>query len=197
MTHEEFEKQCWNYYLILERNFLRSVQYIYLDEANYPTFSLDYVNQLLSICSEVENTVKIISQGECGDKFFPSFKKTLTILPGLKHSRVHLLYFSSIILTPFENIDEQSEINIDWWNAYNAVKHHKIDNIKNANMKNVLQSLSALFILNIHGLKYFARDDEKDSPQIESQLFVDKDFMWNFINMSQCSYKVELLDIRT
>lgn len=51
-------------------------------------------------------------------------------------------------ITPFRdwiNINKNSEF---WWNAYNHVKHNGFTYKEEGNLKNVIESLSALFLLN-------------------------------------------------
>lgn len=46
-----------------------------------------------------------------------------------------------------------------WWTAYNKVKHNKVKNMDQANQKNVLTALGALYILNRYVLSITAKAD--------------------------------------
>jgi len=61
MNHDEFEMKCWNYYLILEKNFISSLYYVSLDRENFNTFSNSFLDQIISICIEIESSLKIIT----------------------------------------------------------------------------------------------------------------------------------------
>ncbi|MGL4284600.1 hypothetical protein [Eubacterium aggregans] len=39
LTRNEFMKQFWDYYLLLEEEFIQSLEYVELDKRNFGTFS--------------------------------------------------------------------------------------------------------------------------------------------------------------
>jgi len=51
---------------------------------------------------------------------------------------------TSQTITPFQDFSSKIP---DWWNAYNHIKHDYYDNITEANLSNVVNSLGALLIL--------------------------------------------------
>ena len=59
-----------------------------------------------------------------------------------------------IKLKPF--LKEKIKVNgkekniIPWYNAYNKIKHDRVKNFKQANVDNLINSLAALFMLNIY-----------------------------------------------
>ena len=58
MDWKKFMKDYWRYYLILEEKFDNLTKYIEPDEKNYEVFSLELVNQLQAICSEMDVIMK-------------------------------------------------------------------------------------------------------------------------------------------
>lgn len=42
MTRQEFLKDYWQYYLMLEKQFVNTLQYVDLDNNNFTTFSNQY-----------------------------------------------------------------------------------------------------------------------------------------------------------
>ena len=59
----------------------------------------------------------------------------------------------------------------DWWSPYNRVKHERIDNFRNANLKNVANALAGLYILELYLVKFIGnRDRDLDVPNDISKL---------------------------
>lgn len=89
--------------------------------------------------------------------------------PGITNQKVAM---KDIELIPFMNWSLQPYNSPDWWTPYNNVKHKRIKNYKEANLKNVLNSLAALYILEHYLVKYIGdRDSTYDVPNDISQLF--------------------------
>ena len=55
MNRTEFIIDCWNYYLYLEKYFIKLTRYITIHKNNYKTFSDEIHKQLLSVAMEFEN----------------------------------------------------------------------------------------------------------------------------------------------
>ena len=53
LTGEKFKKLYWNYYNLLEQDFINTLQYVALDYDNFDCFSNEYIKLLELICSEV------------------------------------------------------------------------------------------------------------------------------------------------
>lgn len=159
--------QHWRYFLMLEEEILSLRKYIEFDEANYNTYSLEICKQLGSICSEVDTLFKDI----CfilGSKRLNSINKYQEFLKkNQKNFELNLevekvnLWRSELTFSPFCNLyksskkqskkgycEEQFEV-IDWWKANNGIKHNRVAEYKEGNLKNLLNAASALFILNL------------------------------------------------
>ena len=66
---------------------------------------------------------------------------------------------------------------LEWWRDYTAVKHNRIGNYHKANLKNVVNSLAGLYILESYLVRYIGtRDDERDVPNDISKIFHLVDF---------------------
>ena len=59
MTRQEFLKDYWQYYLMLEKQFVNTLQYVDLDNNNFTTFSNQYANLLQAIGSELDSFFKV------------------------------------------------------------------------------------------------------------------------------------------
>ena len=94
MNRNEFCKYHWDYYLVLEKDFLRTEQYVSFDlgenynynntepnnKGNSLTFSNEYIKQYQAICSEVDVILKsICKEFDNGSRgfIFACFKSTL------------------------------------------------------------------------------------------------------------------------
>lgn len=93
----------------------------------------------------------------------------------IKNSQTNLLLNKNLIFSPFSILDEQ--LGLNWWGNYNEVKHYRQtnDNYVKANLNNVLQSLSALYILEnfFYHINFYNKDDDSSNsvPTPKSKLF--------------------------
>jgi len=76
-------------------------------------------------------------------------------------------------LQPFRNWSNRTTYKSpDWWGPYNEVKHDRINNLKKANLKNVVNALAGLYVLEMYLVKYIGNgDNDYDVPNDISRLF--------------------------
>lgn len=55
MTPQQFSKTFYKQYLLLEKDFLETDEYVTIDKSNYKTFSSRYTYLFLNICSEIDS----------------------------------------------------------------------------------------------------------------------------------------------
>lgn len=189
MTREEFCKHHWAYYLVLEKDLLDVERYVCFDlgDNNFYTsvtpieignskcFSNEFIKQYQAICSEVDVILKTICE-ELGnpraDKMNTGYTPTvLNTWNSIIQQKVKMK--NEVELQPFLNWkDAPNYQSPDWWTPYNKVKHERLDNYKEANLKNVLNALAGLYILENYLVKYIGdRDGEYDVPNDISKLF--------------------------
>lgn len=153
MTRQEFLNNYWRFYLLMEDKFVKSLSYVELCEDNYDTYSIEFVSQLREIGSEVDVIMKEI----CG--FNQSDKKNIS-----DYANIILVTYADIVnqvisgkkidFKPFENWSISNPASsLLWWDAYNGVKHGRVEKFSLANLRNVFNALGALFILNNYLLK--------------------------------------------
>ena len=187
MNRNEFCKYHWEYYLVLEKDFLKTERYVNFDlgenhlydnkphdyNGNSETFSNEYIKQYQSICSEID----VILKGICKELGTPNASKmdksyTPIILSQWPYIVTQKVKFKDFELQPFVNWKENPYHSPDWWSPHNDVKHERIENYKKANLKNVVNALAALYILELYFVKYIGiRDNDRDVPNDISQLF--------------------------
>lgn len=196
MTRDEFCRLHWSYYLVLEKDFLDTERYIsfdfgdnYLydsqhtvtDCANSTTFSNEFVKQYQAICSEVDVILKSICKelGNTSANSMPDYTNLiLNQWSNLPNPKVRM---NVIELQPFKNWSPNPVYNSpDWWSPYNRVKHERLENFRDANLKNVANALAGLYILESYLVKFIGdRDNDLDIPNDISKLFELINFQTN------------------
>lgn len=85
---------------------------------------------------------------------------------------------NTIELQPFQNWSPSPTYTApDWWRPYNGVKHERLTNFRNANLKNVANALAGLYVLELYLVKFIGdRDQDMDVPNDISKLFEIIDF---------------------
>lgn len=90
-------------------------------------------------------------------------------------SNFYFVNEENIVLTPLLNADQWGDRGCEWKQAYQAVKHDRNKSLKQANIKNLIHALGALFILNIYFkdevIRSFVGDIEPDF-RLGSEIFL-------------------------
>lgn len=161
----EFRNIYWNYYIQLENDFFSYRPYCEIDQCNDNTFSVKYLQLLLSVCGEIDSICKTFCK-LLEDDFDPGkagIDDYITILyekyPTFATEKVKIVDAKYREVQPWRSIARGYTPN--WWKDYNAVKHHRDQerngkaNYKYANQKNVIEALSALYVL----IEYWAAEN--------------------------------------
>ena len=221
VTRDEFCKAHWDYYMLLEEDFLTTRRYITFDlgdnaiysgqdvlnPQNSRCYSIEFIKQYQAICSEVDVLMKSICKEfeRSAENMGEYTKIILEKWPNIKNQVI--IVDDSIELIPFLNWKAGEEYRSpDWWSPYNKVKHARLDNIPSANLKNVINALGGLDILENYFVKNLAdRDNQgkgenedfiKDVPNDCSKLFSMKN--WNTLDrvLGKNSYIMNAREIR-
>lgn len=140
--------QHWNYFLALEEDMGRLSRYLEPTQANFSAYSLELARILFAAASEVDVVAKQLCQ-----KLNPESKadninwykqEILVAYPQLVASEVSIPKFG-LALRPWEQWGKNR--NPIWWKAYNEVKHQRHTHFPEANLKNALNAVAALFVL--------------------------------------------------
>lgn len=187
MTHEEFITLYWKQYISIEKNFLDTEEYVAINKKNYATFSLAYSKLFLTICSEIDSLsvefsqmIKEDYQEESDIKANNILKRFDTIAIAYEDINSYTIRtndnFAEMYFVPFSKRDRENMA--DWWHDYNDYKHRRTGktdagryNFEKANLKNVLYSLSALYLLCCLVNGYFEDDN---AFECKSDLFVSE-----------------------
>jgi hypothetical protein len=148
----------WHYFIAIEEELIIISKYIELTQDNFNVYSIELTKLFLSICSEIDVVSRVLCKDvdlalyekERGDnnpnmnlfrkiimKFFPRFYSTNITLPT-----------NNLSFQPW--LEFNNDANPNWWKQYNDVKHERSQYYKDANLKNVLFSMSGLLVLLVY-----------------------------------------------
>ena len=166
MTITEFKNNYINHYLVLEKDFQLTMEYVTLSEDNFDTYSTYYLKLLLNIGSEIGVMLELLAK-----LYDPNIKKTgfgcsKTILE--KEPDIRLLELKlrneELFIKPWDY-----EAIPEWWTAYNEIKHNRYKSADSfdskrkyyqyANLRNVITSLAALLSLNLYAYRHIAQQN--------------------------------------
>ena len=184
MTRKDFLQRYWSYYLILEEKFRITLNYVELDERNACSFSNEYALLLQSIGAELDNFFKVY----CG--FSAQDRKTINDYCSFILSDYHDIVNQKVLI-PERDIElqpycgwntSQPSQSLLFWDSFCKIKHSRYANIQEANQKNVLDALAALYLLEMKYLSKIAQN-EPDVPDRKSDLFELKDWRYRYIRL--------------
>ena len=170
----------WNYFLALESDLAQVSRYIEFDSKNFRTYSIELAHLLLASSSEVD----VIAKGICGflepkspaeninhyqeiiNHGLPNFKKEFVYVPRY-----------NLKLKPWSNWNStKSPL---WWRSYNKVKHERNEYFAEANLKNVLNSISGLLVtvFYFYKLKFSVNSPELQTRDITQLITPESEFV--------------------
>ena len=145
------EANYWQYYLSFEEDIDRIFRYIEPSEHNLSVYSVELTRLYLAICSEIDVLLKayckLLDASFSPSKINEYAEVVVSSNKGLCSETVKLQRFG-LSMTPFS--DWESLSTPVWWKKHNGVKHNRGINFKDANLGNVLNSFSALYLLNLY-----------------------------------------------
>lgn len=143
----------WSYYMSLEDDLIKTAHYVEICDHNFHTYSTQFTRLLLAAGSEVDVVAKqlcfqINPHGKCGN--IDDYRKTIApkypAIPCIEMG----IQWTAIRVKPWESWANTPPTNPDWWHAYNKVKHERNINFKEANLRNALTAIAALYCLVRH-----------------------------------------------
>lgn len=173
MNLNQFKQHYLNHYLLLEKDFIETMQYVTVEKSNFETYSVIFLKLLLAIGSEIDIMLDFVSK-----LYDPSSNET-----GFSCSKVIWRHENDITkleieliekdttLVPWKADEKYSSHLPTWWTAYNEIKHNrygiaeKFDSTKRyyqfANLINILNSLAALYSLELYAYKFIANTEKE------------------------------------
>lgn len=154
----------WNAYKRLEKEVLTLSEAIHFCDDQIGVYSSKIGDLLVRTAIEVESLSKVLFIANGGT--LPTDRDLYFDTDCLKHLEdkwllssktifVNSPYFdfvedANLTLKPLHKAFKRGTSSSKWQQAYQAVKHDRINNLKRGNIGNLLQALGALYILNIY-----------------------------------------------
>lgn len=175
MDRETFMRDYWAYYLMLEEKFIHTTNYVTLSTDNDNAYSNEYAALMQMIGGELDSFFKVY----CG--YAPTdFKKIndyytylMQDYPDVLNQKINVRS-ADIVFQPFAGWDgTRAKQSLPWWMAFDNIKHSRAVNKRDANQKNTLYLLGALYLLEMKYLKDITeKSGGRDIPDKESNLFI-------------------------
>ena len=188
MNRKELSQNHWKYYLMLEKRFVESIEFVEQHHNKVDAFSNGYALLIQAIGAELDTVFKEF----CG--FNTTDRKTvadyaqyiLTNTPDIKNQKISVQEYD-IEIQPFMNWDiTQPAQSLQWWGAFTDVKHNRYEQLKQAKQENVLNILGALYLIEMLYLKKITDGtDEFDVFDESSNLFSLKNWTSKAVPLSQ------------
>ncbi len=154
--------QHWTYFCALAQRLEETKNYIYHglqiaeDGSEYLIHGEVYSDNLKQIiilaASEFETIAKVLcaERGKSVKNIKEISETILAEFPRIVETEVISVFWTSTPLKSWR-IDESGKLlGLDWWRAYNALKHDDAGSFRKATLENAISSLSALFILDMY-----------------------------------------------
>jgi len=160
----------WNYFIALENDISNFSRFLEIAEANFSSYSIELGRILFSAASEVDIVAKKYCHNiehNCIAENIGNYK-TIIIKhhPNFATVKVHLPRFG-LTLTPWNKW--RTETQPLWWRAYTKVKYERQEHFAEANLKNVLNAVAALYVLQIF---LYRKEAEAGELNPNPQLFL-------------------------
>lgn len=189
--HQAHSLNHWNYFLTIESDIDTISRFVEPCENNYQTYSQELARILIASASEID----VLLKGLC-EKIEPTAKadnigKYETIIrnniPQLFNFKLQIPRWG-LELTPW--INWATNTPPLWWTACNKVKHHRNTEYNQANLKHTLNSVGALFIINL----YFYRQQAEQAMLLPMQkLFRVDDIHFNGTTFNDVEFGVNYI----
>ena len=173
---------------MLESDCLQIRRYVSFREGNFNTCSDEIIRQLISVGAEIDHILKEICSVQSDEGNMKIYKNWLLENIGQNYLNNITLNIqeSQIMLKPFSPI-RNKDSRIEWWSAYNSVKHNRWANYEKGSLYNLLHAMAALYFLECFQIKKIAdkySDDENllvfDVPPNSSKMLSLLNFKTRF-----------------
>lgn len=213
----------WSVFKNLEKELIELSNQIHIDDNQLNVYSVKISELLIRTVVEIESIVKElyfrIGGTKLNDKNLYFDTDCIQLLDEkwkLNKKRVFVSAFNfylindeNKILTPLKKASKRGSSSASWQIAYQAVKHNRVSNLSKGNLKNLINGLAALYLLNIY-YKDLIFESIRDSSGISldssmgSSIFSIKTHPNNGINpkleynkledFDECTYLIKATD---
>ena len=154
--------QHWNYFCSLAAELEKTKEYVYhglsVDDSGmlhmiHGSVYSDRLKQIIILgASEFEVVSRALCKhcGETVDTIVDISRAILHHFPMITKAEVLTAFFSGMPLSEWR-INADNRVNgLDWWRAYNSLKHNEVDSYKKATLENAVLSLACLYIVDLY-----------------------------------------------
>ncbi len=177
----ENSNQFWTHYLSLENSLKEISEYISIRKDNYKSYSFKNMQLYFSVCTDIDSVLKHIRDSLSLNRIRqPNIghhkEMLLEHFPLICQSKVFLdISGEKLGFQPFDSLLEDNK-KLDWWDAYNDVKHQRPEKFHKANIENLLNAFAALHILNLVYAISSQQDCLKDYASVLVQASALRDY---------------------
>ncbi|TPN63608.1 hypothetical protein FJ986_23455 [Mesorhizobium sp. B1-1-1] len=143
----------WHYFLSLERDFERTLDYVELAEENHKAYSNEYAKLLLLVGSEVDIVAKIlckdINAASTASNILHYQTEICARFAGMHTIEIDIPRYRMSVL-PWLDWGNTPLSSPGWWRSYNNVKHGRDANFNEASQGNVTAALCGLLALHLY-----------------------------------------------
>lgn len=198
MDRNELSRNHWKYYLMLEKHFVESIEYVELHEDNFNTFSNGYALLIQAIGAELDAVFKEY----CG--FNTDDRETIAdyaqyLLSNEPHivNQIISVQEYDVEIQPFKNWDVNHPAqSLQWWKAFADIKHNRYNQLKQAKLENVLNILGALCLIEMMYLKKITNGtNELDIFNESSKLFTLKNWTTKGVTLNNAIAIIDRSDV--
>jgi len=144
------KKIHWNYFLALERDLENISRYIEFSNDNMDTYSIELARILMSATQEIDVIMKQYCTRLDSTRKASKIHDYQTIIldkaPIFFEEEVFVHRFG-LSYKPWKTWTKTMPP--DWWTSNNKIKHDRYNQFKQANLKNAINAVGALFLSNI------------------------------------------------
>lgn len=162
MTEEKLI-QHWNYFCSLAEMLKDTEEYVYHGERETNTNTINLIHKdvysdrfkqiIILAASEFENITKSICEikGHKVKDIKEITTQILVMFPRIIETEVITLFWEGMPLIDWSYNESEDRVEgIEWWSAYNALKHFKKDSYEKATLQNAVLSVASLYVSNLY-----------------------------------------------
>lgn len=170
-------------FLLCVSDLRKAFEYVEGHDRNLEVFSHRFYELLLRSCTEFESLAKTILEAHGRKLKKPTISDYFALVSMYQLRECHAILLEwnpdPLILSPFLDW-KNTKTGPSWYRAYNGVKHSRRAKFEEANLKNVLLSLSAILALLVQGYRpniLGSRASRIDENRVETVSFPKIPFM--------------------
>lgn len=148
----------WSYYLSVEKMLEDTRKYVAVSEENKDTYSDEFAKIILLSCSEIDSILKLICKlrniqkedNQYNMKVYIGVLNEIENIKEIAYSRYPTTCINEelLIVRPFKTMDINKKYGgMDWWEAYQSLKHNRLENALKGNLNNAVTAVAAQYII--------------------------------------------------